>query len=396
MRKKGSALWRRLQAAALAVLTVWAVWTTAGSDSAAAAAKALREALPLRLLRWELGLPEESPLSVPAVLVLRQAPLLYAAREEVLALWEEEEEAEERPALEPLPTAPVKEQAVDAETVSDNGAPAKTLLPAGTEGYTVCGSAYISNSTRYTLTEESLRRPFSAALAETDGPQVLIIHTHGSEAYTPPAGESVVWSGEYRTTDSRYNVVNVGDAMAEELGAAGISVLHDRTLYDYPSYGEAYDRSLAAVRDYLAQYPSIRFVLDVHRDAVADSEGRQYKVVSALSEENAAAQLTLVVGSDGSGLEHPDWMENLRLAVALQQRILEDHPTLMRPLLLRNSRYNQHTTTGSLLVEAGAAGNSPEEAELAGRIFARQLAALLTEQGEKNGMLSGQQDSIPH
>ena len=93
--------------------------------------------------------------------------------------------------------------------------------------------------------------------------------------------------------------------------------------------------------------------------------------------EGTAAQLTLVVGSDGSGLPHPDWMENLRLAVALQNQIAGQEPTLMRPILLRKSRYNQHAATGSLLVEVGAAGNAPEEAALAARLFARQLAGLL-------------------
>ena len=186
-----------------------------------------------------------------------------------------------------------------------------------------------------------------------------------------------MWSGDYRTTDSRYNVVHVGDEMAEVFGEAGISVLHDRTLYDYPSYSGAYDRSLVAIQSYLTQYPSIQFILDVHRDAVADGQGNQYKVVSEIEGVGTAAQLTLVVGTDGSGLTHPDWMENLRLATALQESLLANYPTLMRPLLLRNSRYNQHTTTGSLLLEVGAAGNSPEEALLAGRLFAQQFAETL-------------------
>ena len=170
--------------------------------------------------------------------------------------------------------------------------------------------------------------------------------------------------------------------MAEVLGEAGISVIHDRTLYDYPSYSGAYDRSLAAIQSYLAQYPTIRFILDVHRDAIEDGQGNQYKVVSAIEGEGTAAQLTLVVGSDGSGLTHPNWKENLRLAVAVQQDALACYPTLMRPILLRNSRYNQHATTGSLLIEAGAAGNSPEEAVLAGRLFAQRMAEVLQAQSK--------------
>ena len=93
--------------------------------------------------------------------------------------------------------------------------------------------------------------------------------------------------------------------------------------------------------------------------------------------EGTAAQLTLVVGSDGSGAEHPRWMENLRLAAAIQEEALRRHPTLMRPVLLRQSRYNQHATTGSLLVEVGAAGNSPEEAALAARLFGESMAEVL-------------------
>lgn len=153
--------------------------------------------------------------------------------------------------------------------------------------------------------------------------------------------------------------------MAEVFAQAGISVLHDRTLYDYPEYAGAYDRSLAGIDRYLKEYPSIRFVLDVHRDAIEASDGSQVKVVSEIEGQGTAAQLSLIMGSDGGGLSHPDWMENLRLAVAVQEQALTDYPTLMRPLLLRNSRYNQHATTGSLLVEVGTAGNAPEEAELA-------------------------------
>ena len=110
---------------------------------------------------------------------------------------------------------------------------------------------------------------------------------------------------------------------------------------------------------------------------MADAQGNQYKVVSAIDGVGTSAQLTLVVGSDGSGLTHENWMENLRLAVAIQNEALSEYPTLMRPVLLRNSRYNQHATTGSLLVEVGAAGNSPEEAALAGRLFAQQMVEVL-------------------
>ena len=370
---------RRLEALALAAGTLWVVAVTAGSDTAASAAKSLWESLPISALRWELGdLWPQDGLSAAAVLTIGESPLLLAARPAVAELNAQQEQApaEEAGDEEEFVTVPVEETPLDVPSAVDNGVASKTLIPTDPSGYTVCGRTYISNSTDYPLSISDLQQPFSAHLTE-DGPQILILHTHGSEAYTPAGNETIVWSGDHRTTDTRCNVVRVGDEMAEVFGQAGISVLHDRTLYDYPDYSGAYDRSLKAIQSYLAQYPSIHFILDVHRDAIEDSQGNEYKVVSDIDGVGTAAQLTLVVGSDGSGLTHPNWMENLRLAVALQEDLLTSYPTLMRPVLLRNSRYNQHATTGSLLVEVGAAGNSPEEAVLAGRLFAERIVEVL-------------------
>jgi len=117
-------------------------------------------------------------------------------------------------------------------------------------------------------------------------------------------------------------------------------------------------------------------VLDLHRDAVSDGEGNMYKVVSDVAGLRAA-QMSFVIGTDGGGLEHPNWLENLKLAAAVQQCLLEDYPTLMRPITVRNSRYNQHVTTGSLLVEMGAAGNSLDEALLSAQLLGRALAKVM-------------------
>ena len=374
----------RLGALALAGATLWALSVTAGSGSPKGAVQALERELPLALLRWELGdLAGGDDLSVPTVLTLGESPLLLSARQAVAELRSrrdtvEEPDAPQDPAQD---TEPVQETPVKVEPAADNGVPARTLVPTTTEGYTVAGLAYIHSTRSDTLSAAEAAKPFSARLSGEAGPQVLILHSHGSECYTPAPGADILYSGNHRSTDSRYNVVLAGDAMAEELEMAGIPVLHDRTLYDYPSYSGAYDRSLAAIETALAEYPSIHFILDVHRDAIEDAEGNEYKVISETG-QGSAAQLALVVGSDGSGLPHPNWMENLRLAVALQNQIAGEEPTLMRPILLRKSRYNQHAATGSLLVEVGAAGNAPEEAELAARLFARQLAELLQGAGK--------------
>lgn len=193
-----------------------------------------------------------------------------------------------------------------------------------------------------------------------------------------PAGQEYVPSGDCRTTDNSCNVVRVGEELAKTLEEAGLTVLHDTTLHDYPEYSGAYGRSLTTVEGYLQKYPTISLVLDVHRDAVSDGEGNAYKVVSNVAGLNAA-QMAFVIGTDGGGLEHPNWRENLKLAAAVQQRLTEDFPTLMRPITVRNSRYNQHTTAGSLLIEMGAAGNSLDEALLSARLLGQAVAEVMAE-----------------
>ncbi|MBR3571029.1 MAG: stage II sporulation protein P [Oscillibacter sp.] len=398
-------LTRRVFSALLGLAALCAAGAAAGRESAASAAQALREAASLAAERLELGAYDETAgLSTAALLALRQTPLLYSARDNPLLSPEAEpgdaapiEETpsdsaatdgvrEIAPATDgasaesesetPQSPIPLQEAAQEPIPQVDNGVRARTLVPKSADGYAVCGRVYISSSRKKPLNTEALRDTFDAELSG-DGPQILILHSHGSEAYTPAPGTELVWWGDARTTDFRYSVVRVGDEMASVFENAGISVIHDRTLYDYPDYSGSYDRSLSAIESYLAQYPSIRFVLDVHRDYIADSGGNQYKVISEIEGRGTAAQMTLVMGSDGSGLSHPRWMENLKLAVAIQERILSDYPTLMRPMLLRKSRYNQHATTGSLLVEVGAAGNSPEEALLSARLFAEEMTEVL-------------------
>ena len=193
-----------------------------------------------------------------------------------------------------------------------------------------------------------------------------------------PEGEEYVPSDDHRTLDERYNVVRVGDEIARVLEDAGVGVVHDRTLHDYPSYSGAYDRSLATVKNWREKYPSITYVFDVHRDALEGSDGEQYKLLCA--EEPNAAQLEFVIGSDGGGTEHPLWRENLKLACAVQSTLLKGYPTLMRPITIRNSRYNQHVTTGTLLIEVGAAGNSLEEALNAARLFAQGFAETIKQE----------------
>ena len=374
-------LTRRIGSLVLAAAVVWVVFATAGGATLSGALSALAggEGLPVALLRLQLG-DSRQPDGWDAAtgLVISQSPLLLGSRQEVLSLQSQDDTDGQEEAL---PQQPIRETPEEPAgglgdlTFADNGVTARTLVPTTTEGYVISGLAYVNNYSNNALTAEDLSGPFDAALG-AEGPQVLIVHTHGSEAYTMPPGQEYQATSEYRTTDTDYNVVRVGDEIAAVLALYGISVVHDRSMYDYPQYNGAYDRSLASIESYLEKYPTISFVLDIHRDAISDSEGNPYKVISQ-EPEGTAAQLTLVMGSDGSGLAHESWKENVKLAVAVQNTILAEHPTLMRPITLRNSRYNQHCTTGSLLVEVGAAGNSLDEALLAARLFAKGFAETL-------------------
>lgn len=273
------------------------------------------------------------------------------------------------------PTVPIPEEPEKAEQpliFADNGVQARTLTPASPDGYVVTGDVYINNRSDKSFDETLFDGTFAASLSELEGPKVLIVHTHGSEAYTMPPGQEYEASGDCRTTDCAFNVVRVGDELARVLEEAGIGVIHDAALYDYPEYSGAYGRSLAAAEAAMEENPSISLVLDIHRDAISDADGSPYKVVSSVAGLNAA-QMSFIIGTDGGGLEHEGWRENLKLAAAIQQRLLDSYPTLMRPVSVRNSRYNQHVSPGALLVEMGAAGNSLDEALLSARLLGQAI-----------------------
>ena len=212
-----------------------------------------------------------------------------------------------------------------------------------------------------------------------EGPQILIIHTHGSEAYTPAGLDRYEASDSCRTQDPQYSVIRIGDELASLLEQAGLRVIHDREIYDYPSYTGSYTRSGQAVEAYLAQYPDIAVVLDVHRDALGSDD----VVYKTLAEEEGvcASQVMLLAGSDDSGLEHPNWRRNLALALYLQQAVDYLHPTLMRPVELVPQRYNQHLCPGSLILEVGSSGNTLQEALAAIRLFAEAAGPALASLG---------------
>ncbi len=220
--------------------------------------------------------------------------------------------------------------------------------------------------------ETLLAKPLDWDLADGE-PAVLILHTHTTESYTQTV-ENYVETADYRTLDQRYNMLSIGQRVAEILEENGISVLQDRELHDYPSYNGSYTHARKSIRQYLQEHPTIRLVLDLHRDAT-DGEKGQLRTVASI-DGITAAQLMLVMGTNGAGQDHENWEENLSLALKLQAQLERRCPGITRPTILRNQRFNQDLCPGALLVEVGAAGNSHAEALLAAEELAQAIVAL--------------------
>lgn len=233
----------------------------------------------------------------------------------------------------------------------------------------------VSNQNNYSVDIPALlQAPLQWDLTQ-DGPAVLILHTHATESYTPTEAESYQQSSAYRTLDEQHNMIRIGEHLAQVLRAGGIGVIHDTTFHDHPSYNDSYSNARTSIQQYLEQYPSIRMVLDIHRDAADLSSAVQLKT-SATVNGKPCSQLMMVVGTNAGGLNHPYWQDNMALAVKLHAHLEKQHPGLCRPISFRSQRFNQDLSTGAMLIEVGAAGDTLEEALLAAEVLGESLLAL--------------------
>lgn len=225
--------------------------------------------------------------------------------------------------------------------------------------------------------QELIAQPLQWDLSGEE-PTVLILHTHGTESYSPN-GKVYQQTAAYRTLDEAYNMLRIGEAVAQMLSSAGVPTIQDRTIHDYPSYNGSYSSSRKAVEAYLQEYPSIQLVLDLHRDA---SEGPTQLRTLAHVDGQRSAQLMVVIGTG-----HKGYTENLALGLKLHAQLESQSPGIPRPLQLRSQRFNQDLLPGSLLIEVGAAGNTHEEALQAAAQLARAVIAL--SQGTRSPAVDG-------
>lgn len=285
---------------------------------------------------------------------------------------------------------PVKPQGEAPRIPEEYAAPILSENFAGAEGDTVLrfGEGLIKNETSHS--EEDLREilsePWPVRFADSGEPQVLIVHTHATEAFERYDSDQYDVRNTWRSTDNRNNMVAVGDTMAQVLEERGIPVLHDTTQHDYPSYNGSYDRSAETIRAYLEEYPSIKVVLDLHRDAM-QREDAIVKPVAVVGGQKAA-QIMIISACDDGAMGVTEWRQNLRFAASLQNHLEQVAPGITRPVYFCYRKYNMDLTTGSLLLEFGSNANTLEEAVYSATLAGEALANLMEENraaGEEPG-----------
>lgn len=201
---------------------------------------------------------------------------------------------------------------------------------------------------------------------------ILIYHTHTCESYTPTENFKYKESGNFRTKDINYSVARVGTELTKYMKYYGYNVIHDTTIYD-ASYSESYDRSLKGVAKLLEENKNTDILFDIHRDAIGDSK---YAPTVKIGEDEAA-QMMFVIGSNGGGSKHDNWNENLKLAIKIQEKANELYPGLFKPIILRDSRYNQQLAKGASIIEVGATGNTMEQCLNSMKYLSKVLSEVL-------------------
>ena len=234
------------------------------------------------------------------------------------------------------------------------------------------GSVTVKNLTNIKLTKDILKPDYNVKNKK----DIIIYHTHTCESYTPTKENSYKASGNFRTTDLNYSVVRVGKKLESELKKLKFNVVRSDKKHDYPAYSGSYTRSLETIEGLLKKNSKAEIVFDIHRDAVGSSSN--YAPTVEINGEKVA-QLMFVIGTNDGGGKHPNWKNNLKFAVKVQEKANKMYPGLFRSINLRSATFNQKVTNAASIIEVGATGNTLEEATASMKYLAKVLDAVLNE-----------------
>ncbi|MBQ9941758.1 MAG: stage II sporulation protein P [Christensenellaceae bacterium] len=196
-------------------------------------------------------------------------------------------------------------------------------------------------------------------LSVKKGINVLIYHTHTTEAYRQTDDCTYVESGQSRTAEADRNIQRVGEELKTQLEALGFGVIHDTTDHEPPKLATAYSRSEVTMLANKEKYPDIDLFIDLHRDA-ANVQTQQDDVVTV--DGQRCARIMCVVGKGEKYDQKPNWQANYSLAQAVCAELEGARKGFTRPIRLKPGRYNQHISDMCLLIEVGHNANTLGEA----------------------------------
>lgn len=246
-----------------------------------------------------------------------------------------------------------------------------TNNPINENANTQHGNIKIKNQTSYTLTEDILNPDITI-----ENKNILLFHTHSCESYTPSEKYPYTQTGNFRTTDLNFTVTRLGTELENYLKQYNYNVVHSTDYHDYPAYNGSYTRSLATVENMLKTTPA-DIIIDLHRDAIGSRP--DYAPTVKIGEEEVA-QMMFVIGTNEGGLWHPNWQQNLKFAIKIQQKAQELYPGLFKPIMLTQSRYNQHTGKFASIIEVGSTGNKLEQCLNSMKYLAKVMDEVLKSQ----------------
>lgn len=275
------------------------------------------------------------------------------------------------------PTQPVTEKA----TVDNSGKKTFPIIESTFGGSGLFyDNFYVRNTTDFNMDiEGELNSPMGFQMEDTLEPQVLIVHTHTTEGYMQEDSGFYYEGQEFRSSDDNYNITQVGAKIVETLNKNGVGAVQAKEHHDDPTYNGSYDRSQQTIYKYMEKYPSIKVIIDIHRDSVGYNDERGKLKPTFVVDGKKAAQIMIMSGYDpNNSYGFPNWEYNLRFALRLQQKAETMYPGMTRPLDFGDFAYNMFINTGSLLVEVGTDVNTMDEAEYSGELLANALSAVLT------------------